>query len=103
MNRKTAREHWQKITEQNIDKITAALLEASTQTKTSWLECPHCGRKSQFEIPDARARSDAAKTLHELGGLKPKAEEPEAAAFVVKRTVVKPHEVEAAQADGGVE
>ena len=37
-------------------------------TRTAWVTCPHCKHRHEVEVADIRARTDAAKALHELAG-----------------------------------
>jgi hypothetical protein len=67
-----AREHWQRVWQDNYEALTERLLAATEAEKTQYGVCSHCGRKTPIQHPDTRARTDAISKLHELAGLRPR-------------------------------
>lgn len=90
---KVVKDFWRHALEDNLDDIRERLLEASAATKEVWVSCTHCKHRNKVEIPDHRARTDAARALHELAGERPKAGTEggsSGAGFILKRVLIAP-------------
>jgi hypothetical protein len=89
--RRAEREHWKDVVDRELSTLTEQLLEAAGATKVSWIGvCPKCRLKVPVEFPDVRARTDAIKTLHELGYGKPRPEDEGGGSIILKRVIVAP-------------
>jgi hypothetical protein len=89
------KDYWRAALEENIDDVKARLIEATAATRSAWVTCPNCKHRHEVEVADIRARTDAAKVLHELAGERPKpASEEGGGGFILKRILVMPNGVE---------
>lgn len=89
---RTGRERIRETVEENIDPLTARLLELSETTKTTWLHCPRCKVNSQVEVPDTLGSVKAIEALLAQGYGRPQPEQQDAGSFVLRRIIVTPQE-----------
>jgi hypothetical protein len=82
------------ITEEEWRDAVESLWQIATSgTQPEWVFCPNCGRKTQMERVDLRARSDALSRLQEMGFGKPRVDVDDREPMVVHRSIVRPRGV----------
>lgn len=93
MTQKSVKEFWAGVVDEHQVEMRDALLEAVTAEREGWWgECDGCRKKVKVTLPDIRARTDAVKALHLLGGSLPKTSDDSKAGvgFILERTIVTP-------------
>jgi hypothetical protein len=79
------------ITEEEWKDAVESLWRIATLgTQPEWVMCKNCGRKTQMERTDLRARTDALARLQEMGYGKPKADEDDRPPLTVHRKIIVP-------------
>ena len=91
-DKRAVREFWRETLDDNLEVVRERLLEATAATRSVWVTCSNCKHRSEVEVADIRARTDAVNALHTLAGERPKpaSDEGGGGGFVLKRVVVMP-------------